>query len=136
MLVASLYGGIQSLSDMLALVAVGLSACCGLYIGWFFLLSKCCRRPSIDDRRCGHCTLAHTSPSLLPVLRFGFGCVLVALAFPACNVVAGMATLSAGVVYCTIPSRATMLELAAQYVTDDAGALLHHTEGDKKSGSH
>ena len=36
--VASLASGAQSLSDMLALVAVGLSSCCGVFIGEFFLL--------------------------------------------------------------------------------------------------
>lgn len=36
--IASIVPGAQALSDMLALVAMGLSACCGVFIGEFFLL--------------------------------------------------------------------------------------------------
>eukprot|EP01050_Picozoa_sp_SAG11_P021917 SAG11_NODE_4006_length_2110_cov_4.275982_1_plen_329_part_10 len=36
-LVSSLFLAIQSLSDTLVLVAVGMESCCGLFIGWFLL---------------------------------------------------------------------------------------------------
>ena len=37
-LISSMVGGATALSDMLALVAVGLNACCGLFVGHFFVL--------------------------------------------------------------------------------------------------